>query len=197
MNIKKCILIITTLVITLILTSTCIYTYADNQKKTNIQFASETIETLNPIYKNKNDKDVTINNKEVKLKYKNTKTNKDIYISDSKDEYIYSNDKLIGFNTNDTVKINVNNSGEVVSFSAFNQGAFEQYKDISIDMKKIESKVIDTIKDKYIDNYINSNITNTFLNIIDNKLVLQIEINIETNNEINPNILEIILYELN
>lgn len=114
--------------------------------------------------------------------------------------FIFMN-KLNEFNTNDIIKINVDNSGNVVAFSKFNYNAFEKYKDIKIDMETIEKAVTNMIKNKYGNTYINSEITYSFLNIVNNKLVLQTEVSIETTNtkesELATPILDIILYELN
>ena len=195
---------------------------------------------------------------EIQLEYKQTKDNKDIYVSSTKDEYIYKNNTLIGFiknvkddinktklnseaaqdiartfleehfsdnqkyvlttsnyissyaeysfiynnklngiDTNDIIKINVNNDGEVVSFSNFNQGMFEQYKDIQIDMELVEKDVAELLKNKYGDNYVSSKITYSFLNFVNDKLVLQIDVAIEVTDQLNTTILDTILYELN
>lgn len=196
--------------------------------------------------------------KEIQLEYKETKYDTDIYVSNDKNEYMYKDNKVVGFiksidkdikttkldledaekiakaflqenisenqkyeltfsnyitsyaehsfiynnklngiETNDIIKVNVNNKGEVVSFSHFNEGVFEKFNNIEIDMTAIEKEVEDMIKSEYGQNYVNSEITYSFLNIVNNKLVMQMDVNIEIANQLQASILDTVIYELN
>lgn len=105
--------------------------------------------------------------------------------------------KLNGFNTNDIIRVNINNSGIVVSFSRFHYNEFEKYNNIVFNMENIENMVINEIKEKYGNSYVNSEIKYSFLNLVNKKLVLQIEVNVELNQGGIPiQTTEIVFYEL-
>lgn len=266
MNIKRVLILLFITFLVLFLGLGVYTTYCSNQVSTvsKIKFMSETsVANTDTVKTGIETKTIINNNETIQLSYQETKNNKDIYVSAEEDEYIYSNDQLVGFiknidvnninttklestvaqriatsfleenlsnpqdyeltsnnyitsyaeytfvfmnklngyNTNDIIRINVDNSGDVVSFSKFNYNVFEQYKDITIDMDTIEETVTNTIKNKYGNDYVDSEITYSFLNIVNNKLVLQLEVSIETTNtkdsELATPILDIILYELN
>lgn len=113
-------------------------------------------------------------------------------------EYAFTyNNKLNGIDTNDIVRINVNNTGEVVSFSQFNGGAFEKFSNIKIDEKFIQKEIEETIKNKYDADYVDFEIIYNFLNIVNDKLVMQFDVNIEVSNGIQSSVYDTIIYELN
>lgn len=97
MNIKKIILLI---VILLMILSVGVYVYAVNEgnEKAKIKDMDQVISTLtDTVNLKKSDKSINGINGSEKIKYQKTKLNKDIYISNNNDEYIYKDDKLVGF----------------------------------------------------------------------------------------------------
>lgn len=254
MNIKKSVVLF---LIILFVFSFGVYVYANNEKKNNTQV--KLMDQVANDFKDsveKGKKEKIINENE-KIKYKKTKSNKDIYISSAKDEYIYMEDKMVGFikninpnnlslsvldekvsrkiadkflkenivnfqkyefisceyiesyaqssyiymnklnkiDTNDIVCINIDNAGNVASYSAFKQGMFEKYKDLKIDMNIIKSTVLEEMKDKYNNDNIKIEINYSFFNIINDELVLQCDITIELENE-SEKVFDTIIYEL-
>ncbi len=127
-------------------------------------------------------------------KYELTSSN---YITSYAEYSFVYNNKLNGIDTNDTVKINVNNNGEVVSFSNFNQGVFEKFSGVKVNMEIIEKEIIDSIKNKYGKDYVDSEIIYSFFNIVNDKLVLQVNVSIEVANQVSSSVLDTIIYELN
>lgn len=85
-----------------------VYTYCSNQVTTasKIKLMSKSsVENTDTVKKGVAAKTITMDNKTIQLNYQKTKNNKDIYISEGEDEYIYLNDELVGFLKN----IDVNN----------------------------------------------------------------------------------------
>lgn len=266
MNKKKCIAIVILFFVIICITA---YVYANDEKVSSSRIKSfdkmniSNKTTIEDVSKNKS---VTIDNKIVNIKYKGTKLEKDIYTNENEDEYIYSDDKLVGFikkvdlesiqsehdkidleaakkiadkfgkenienfnkyqikssnyiesyneynivymysingiETQDFVKINVNDFGEVVSFAALHQGEFEEYKNLKINTEDINNKLLEEVQDKYGEAIKETKIEEQFLRIVDNELFLQSSIKVilnETNldgTKNNTNF-EVLMYEIN
>ena len=264
----KRLVIINILIILLI----CIANYvsADSQKNINskIKFleTADNVETtiLENVEKSKN---IIINNNEIGLEYKETKNNLNVYVNNNDENYIFKNEKLVGFfkpveinknsrmsnteidvekakeiaqefiekniesfnkynmvsanyietynqynirfmrkvkgfDTRDVVEINVDKNAEIASFSAVNQGEFEKYEDVEIDIKTINNLCFKIIQNKYGKKINKTEIKQQYLKLLDGKLVLQTDIIIYLKdnivNQYSSNYeFESIIYELN
>lgn len=207
-------------------------------------------------------KSITISSEKMVLEYKETRNDKDIYINDKHEEYIFINDKLVGFlknsnlnandkisesvakekalafgkenikkfdryelisldyipsyneysikymyklngvNTQDTVEINIDGIGEVVSFQAFQQGKFEKYKKYKINIENVNNLCTDAIKNKYGDEIKEIEEQEQYLRILEGKLVLQTNLLITLNNTESNQIIsnckqESLVYQIN
>lgn len=94
MNIKKYILLI---VILILILSISVYVYAVSTEnvKTKFKQMNQIVNTITDEF-NLKENEKTINGNE-KIKYQKTKLNKDIYVASNNDEYIYKDNKLVGF----------------------------------------------------------------------------------------------------
>ena len=110
--------------------------YSDNiksikeYKEENIEIDSKFITKTG-----KTDKKIKIDGKDVKLKYKSTNYKKDIYISEDQTEYVFENDKLVGFikklDTQWRKNVNMNiNSAEKIAENYLKQNIedFSEYE---------------------------------------------------------------------
>lgn len=253
-----------------IITGFSVLIYATNDKILNVEnkevkfFNEVSIDSkamfLENVEKNKN---IMINDEEIKVEYLESKRDKNIYISEDNNEYIFDEEKLVGFikeieisekqnrnvkieiekakeiaenfgkdniqdfekyeivyfdyvetyneysikymrklnglMTQDVIKINIDEFGEIVSFAALHQGEFDKFNDLVIEVEAINSIVINSIKNKYGEEIKETEIEAQFLRVIDNKLVLQTEVKIIYQSENGENItgLESLIYEIN
>lgn len=91
--------------------------------------------------------------------------------------------KLKGIETRDVVEINVRKNGEIASFSAVNQGIFEEYEDSEIDAELINTLCLKAIQNKYRERIKRTEIEQQYLKISDEKLVVQTDIGVFLNDD--------------
>lgn len=95
------------------------------------------------------------------------------YIENYKEYSITYTKKIDKYDTMDFILIIVNTQGEITAFSAANQGEFDKYMNIKINIDEINEFVEDEIENKYEHSIETINHMNRTFKKIDNKLVLE------------------------
>ncbi len=101
------------------------------------------------------------------------------YIESYKEFYYTYAKKINGYVANDTIMINLNVNGEVTSFISYQQGKFDDYRNIVIN----KNEVSEFVKTKMLENYNCQNYTieNEIIDFKDNELVLAISVGFRDN----------------